>query len=331
MPFIETLPVDEGTAQWPMWSTTARVVITDPERLADARAVVADVCAEVERAASRFQQDSEVSQLADRGAHRQPVSDVLAALVAVALDAAGDTDGAVTPALGSVLCDLGYDRDWTQLRRTPAGEVGAHLTVRTVPDWRDITLETCGEGNGRRNLLTVPKGVLLDLGSTAKAWAADEAAHRVAAEIGCGVLVALGGDLAMAGPVPAGGWVVLVHDGDAATATTVQVHGPGGVATSSTSSRRWWTNGRMLHHLIDPVTARPARSRWRTATVVAPDCVTANTCATATLVLGDRGEAWLRRQQLPARLVSDDGNVRTLSGWPVEGLARTERRQDCAP
>ena len=46
-----------------------------------------------------------------------------------------------------------------------------------------------------------PGGVVLDLGATAKALAADRAARaRVAAATGCGVLVNLGGDIADRGP-----------------------------------------------------------------------------------------------------------------------------------
>ena len=58
--------------------------------------------------------------------------------------------------------------------------------------------------------LTVP-GVRLDL-ATAKAWAADQAAARLAAELGGGILVSLGGDISVAGQAPAGGWPVRVQD-----------------------------------------------------------------------------------------------------------------------
>ena len=68
------------------------------------------------------------------------------------------------------------------------------ITVADVPGWREVHLE------GR--LLTMPEGVQLDLGATAKAWAADRSAARIAERLGCGVLVSLGGDIAVAGPPP---------------------------------------------------------------------------------------------------------------------------------
>ena len=66
---------------------------------------------------------------------------------------------------------------------------------------------------GEGDLLTVPEGVLLDLGATAKAVAADLAADVVASRTGSGVLVELGGDIATRGAHPAGGWQILVDDG----------------------------------------------------------------------------------------------------------------------
>jgi thiamine biosynthesis lipoprotein len=33
MPLRELLPIGPGTAQWPVWGTTARLVVTDPDQL----------------------------------------------------------------------------------------------------------------------------------------------------------------------------------------------------------------------------------------------------------------------------------------------------------
>ena len=52
---------------------------------------------------------------------------------------------------------------------------------------------------------------------TAKAYAADRAARDAATAAGCGVLVSLGGDVAVAGSCPPGGWTVRLAD-DASTA-----------------------------------------------------------------------------------------------------------------
>jgi thiamine biosynthesis lipoprotein len=162
---------------------------------------------------------------------------------------------------------------------------------------------------------------MLDVGATAKALATDRAAGRIAAALDCGVLVGLGGDIAVAGPVPPGGWRVLVADdhtqSDPASGQGVTINS-GGLATSGTARRRWQRGGRVVHHIVDPRTGVPATG-WRTVTVAAGTCVDANTASTAAVVLGAAAPAWLAERRLPARLVADDGTVCPVAGWPADG------------
>jgi thiamine biosynthesis lipoprotein len=138
--------------------------------------------------------------------------------------------------------------------------------------------------------------------------------------LGTGVLVGLGGDVATAGPAPAGGWQVLVQDQPDDPAARVTL-GPGdAVATSSTVSRAWSRGDRRLHHIVDPRTGQPAQAPWRSVTVAARSCVAANTASTASLVHDDAA-AWLTGLGLPARLVGDGGRTRTLNAWPEEEAA----------
>lgn len=306
MAFVETLPVDASTAQWELWSTTARVVVTDPAAVAEARAVVTELTDAVDLAASRFRVDSELSRLAGHDGRPRVLSSLLAELVGASLAAARRTDGAVTPTVGTALSDLGYDRDWSLVA---AGGTGVRLVVSRAPRWEDVTLD------GRR--LTMPPGTTLDLGATAKAWTADRAAAQVADRLGVGVLVGLGGDIATAGPGPDGGWRVLVRDQPDDPSVTVGLPAGAAIATSSTRQRRWRSAGRELHHIVDPATCLPAPEVWRSVTVAAPDCVTANTLTTAALVRGDAAVAWLRGQGMPTRLIATDGTVVLLNNWPA--------------
>jgi thiamine biosynthesis lipoprotein len=88
------------------------------------------------------------------------------------------------------------------------------------------------------------------------------------------------------------------------------------VATSSTVSREWRADGREMHHVPDPLRGLPVSRDWRSATVVAPDCVTAHTWSTAALVEGTGATETLGELGYPARLVSADRTVRLLGGWP---------------
>jgi thiamine biosynthesis lipoprotein len=310
MPFQETVPVDGATAQWSLWSTTARLVVSDPAARDEAQGIVAEVAAAVDQACSRFRTDSELSQLGD---HRGTVtvSPLLAELVGTALDAARRTGGLVTPTLGRALCDLGYDRDWPAMRSTARS---ARMVVHRAPRWDDVRLDGTE--------LTVPPGVQLDLGSTAKAWTADRAAGSVANRLGVGVLVGLGGDLATAGPGPAGGWRVLVRDHHDDPSVVVALPAGAAIATSSTRSRRWRSGGREVHHVLDPATCQPVAGVWRCITVAARDCVTANTLSTAALVQGPRAVSWLQGRGLPARLIRADASVTVVNHWPADVTAR---------
>jgi FAD:protein FMN transferase len=304
---------DVAVAQWSVWSTTARLVMTDTTVLAAARAAVEAELARVERACSRFRPDSELATVYQAKGAPVIVSERLAALVAAAIDAAEQTDGDVDPTVGVAMRSLGYDRDIEELPPPGAGR-GQALVVTPAPGWRMVRLDG--------TTLSVPSGIELDLGATAKAWTADYCANLVSRWYGTGVLVSLGGDIATAGPAPSGGWRVLVQDRPGDPAATVCLPAGAAMASSSTVSRSWGSGGRVLHHVLDPRSGLPAPPVWRTVTVAAQTCLTANTITTAALVRGARAPAWLRQLGAPARLVSRAGEVLTLGGWPRERADR---------
>ncbi|MGD9959068.1 FAD:protein FMN transferase [Nocardioides sp.] len=297
-----------AAVDWQVWSTQARLVVTRPEVLAEACAMVQDLLADIDVAASRFRPDSEICNLTQS---RATLSPILADLLAVALDAAEHSGGAVDPTVGATLCDLGYDRDVAELDLDGSRAV---VRVRRVPGWRALDLA------GTR--LTWPEGIELDLGATAKARAADLAASLVATSFDTGVLVSLGGDIASAGPAPAGDWQVAIRDGEDEPAAHIALPAGGAVATSSTLRRTWRRGQTRMHHVIDPATALPAEPVWRTVSVVGRTCVEANTASTATIVKGSGGRAWLAMRGLPARLVDTAGGVHLLGGWPAEDADR---------
>jgi thiamine biosynthesis lipoprotein len=289
---------------WPLWSTVARLVVLEEDALFPARALVDAHLAEVDEAANRFRDDSEISRLAGAPDDRHVLSPVLAELLRAALAVAELTQGAVDPTVGSAMRQLGYDRD---LRLVLEDGTPVRAEVRPVPGYRRVRL------TGQQ--LEMPPGVELDLGATAKAEAADQAAAMVHERLGVGVLVSLGGDIATAGPAPRDGWQVLVQDTDDVPAR-IGLPSGAAVATSSTRTRRWRRGGEQLHHIVDPGTGLPAAPFWRSVTVVAGSCLAANAAATAAIVRGRAAEEWLREIGATARLVRHDGALRTTDSWP---------------
>jgi len=295
--------------------TTVTVATADADVLDTVLNIVSTDVAALDRAASRFRADSELAALHEAGGAPVEVSDTLLVALQEALDAAALTGGLLDPTIGEALERCGYDRDFADV--SPSGPP---LTIRfaRVPGWRGVRLDPV------RHTAAVPAGVRIDLGATAKAGCADRSAARAAAVTGCGVLVNLGGDIAVAGEAPPGGWSIRVADrhdaGPDDQGVTIAI-ASGGLATSGTSARRWQRGGELLHHVINPATGRPAEPCWRTVTVAASSCLLANIGSTAAVVLGPSAPRWLADRNLHARLVAEDGSVTGVAGWPRDALA----------
>lgn len=316
--------------------------VTEPLWLPRASAILARELDAIDRACSRFRPDSDLTRVnMHAGGRPVPVAPLLVEALRVALRAAELTDGDVDPTVGGALTLAGYDRDFWQMLEQEDGSGWAVAEASAgggrlgnQPRGGSCTPPTliARRLNGHRavaldamcSTVRIPRGVMLDLGATAKAWAADRGARAVWEAARCGVLVGLGGDIATAGGAPAGGWRIHVTDdhrsGPDAPGQTVTI-ADGGLATSSVAVRRWQRGRQTMHHIIDPASGAPARGPWRTVSIAAADCTDANIAATAALVRGERAPAWLDALGLPARLVAHDGAVLRLGDWPLAGSA----------
>jgi FAD:protein FMN transferase len=306
---------DPRGAAWEALGSTVVVRLTDPGALRRARVEIETELDAIDRACSRFRPDSELSRVNSAAGRPVVVGSLLIEALEVALRAAEVTEGDVDPTVGRALELAGYDRDWRLLAPPQGKPEPPVITARVHTGWRTVDLDR------HTSSVRVPRGVTLDLGATAKAWAADRAARAAARTCGCGVLVSLGGDIATCGPAPAGGWKIHVTDDHrselSAPGQTISILS-GGLATSSTAVRRWSHDGHTMHHVIDPRTGSPARTLWRTVSVAAADCTEANIATTAALIRGPNALAWLAALGLHARLVSNDGAITTIGGWPSE-------------
>ena len=307
------MSVVPASLRLPALGTTAVLAVTDPHVLTPAHEVLVRELDAIDRACSRFRADSELARVNAASGEEVRVSPLLFEALTAALAAAAASAGLVDPTIGRTLRLAGYDNTFSVVRDRD-GRLVRPTFVRD-PDWRTVELD-----EARRTVRT-PKDVELDLGATAKALASDRIARLALAETGAGVLVSLGGDIAVAGEPPAGGWSIRIAEDHAKPLDTP---GPavaitsGGLATSGTTVRRWATTAGRLHHIVDPRTGRPASAHWRTVTVAAASCVDANTASSAAIILAEDGPSWLAAHGLPARLVRYDGFTNNVSGWPAE-------------
>lgn len=292
--------------------TTAALFVTDTEQLPRGRAILEEELAAIDLACSRFRPDSELSRVNRAAGSVLPVSELFLEAVQVGLDGARATGGLVDPTVGRAMGAIGYDRDFESIGRPAASKAprGAGFSS----DWTSVRVDHDA------GTVEVPPGAALDLGATAKALAADRAARRIHDALGGGVLVSLGGDISTAGTAPAGGWIIRVADDHAG-----RIGGPGqsvtitdgGLATSSTTVRRWATDAGDRHHIVDPRTGSSATEVWRTVSVAGSSCVDANVASTAAIVQGPTAPGWLAQLDLPSRLVARTGKVVRVAGWPA--------------
>lgn len=294
---------------WTALGSDVVVAATDPEQIERARSIVADALEAVNDTCSRFRPDSELSRVNARAGDEVQISPPLCEIIGAALDAAALTDGLCDPTVGPALVAAGYDATFAAV---PTEGPALKLDARPVPGWQQVHLDRT------RCRLRMPAAVQLDVGAIGKAWAADRAASIAADVTGCGVLVSCGGDVAVRGEAPAGGWPVEVSEvGPGQGHAAMVMVDTGGLATSGTLARRWRRGGVTLHHIIDPRRGVPADTPWLAVSATGRRCVDANRATTAAIVLGHDAPRWLDQRGISARLVGRDGTVVRTGDWPA--------------
>lgn len=293
-----------------MMASEAHVVLVDaPEHLGrEARRQLE----RLEGIWSRFLPTSDITRLNTRSGRAVVVDPDTLTLVATMVQAWRQTAHRYDPTFLPALVACGYGTSIDDPTRVTA--LAEH--ARSGGDLDAVDIDVAA------SIVTLPAGMAIDPGGIGKGLAADLVVARLLAAGAAGALVAIGGDLAMAGrPSSTRGWQVAVErpEPDAPVLGTLAVSG-GGVATSSTRSRRWRHGGEARHHVIDPVTAGVSGSDLAAVTVVAATGWLAEAHATAALLAGSDGVLdHLDRHGLAGVAVSTDGHVLASPG--LSGLA----------
>lgn len=262
---------------------------------------------------SRFDPDSELSRLNADPEPSRMSSRITAGAVSAAIHAAERSGGLVDPTLIGAVEAAGYvasrrhvqpaslrDALRAAPRRRPAAPSHSGL-------WRAVSVS---DREIRR-----PPGVRLDLGGSAKGFAADRAAASLSAQ---GMFaVDAGGDIVLGGVSGTPRRITVAHPLDDRPALEFDLVA-GAVATSGIGTRIWRTGSGFAHHILDPATGRPAWTGVIQATAIASTGLEAETLAKTALLLGpDRGMRVL--EPSGGALVLDDGQV--LIAGPLRARA----------
>lgn len=293
---------------WQALGTYVQLSVSDPDMAAAAERRARALLALVDWSCSRFRADSELNRVNTGAGTWVRVDPLLVAATVAAVEAAGHTDGIVHPLLGRVMVALGYDATFTALQ--PGRVAGVRVNPPPLDAWRAIEWDA--------DAIRIPTGTALDLGATAKAWAADLISRTIAEQEHTNVVLSLGGDVALAtGESIPTWWPIAVSERLEGEPDAEVALAWGGLATSSTRLRRWTVGGTSHHHLVDPRTGASAMTRWRTVSATGPSATAANTASTAAVVLGGDAVEWLTGRAVAARLVAEDGAVEVTPGWPA--------------
>jgi thiamine biosynthesis lipoprotein len=136
--------------------------------------------------------------------------------------------------------------------------------------------------------------IQLNFSAIAKGYASDVIASLFEREGIDNYMIEIGGEIAASGKNPHGDcWQIGINKPeDNSTGmtnkieTVVQLCNKCGLATSGNYKNFYVKNGKKYAHTIDPKTGYPSQQNILSATIVAPDCMTADAYATAFMALG---------------------------------------------
>ncbi|MGB6057430.1 MAG: FAD:protein FMN transferase [Microthrixaceae bacterium] len=263
---------------------------------------------------SRFIPTSDVSRINTGAGQAVEVAPETILLIETMRQAWGDTQGRYDPTTLPVLMSHGY----AVSKCDPAR--------RTVLPGGPYRLGAMGEIGVDRvgSTVTLPVGVAIDPGGIGKGLAADLAVASLLSGGACGALVSIGGDLRVDGEPPEStGWRINIEHAEPTDRPLCQVTvDRGGVATSSTRTRRWNHNGRVRHHVIDPFSGTEADTDLAAVTVFSTSGWQAEAFATAA-ILGSSANVldYLDSHDLTGLAITTEGTV--LLTHDLDGLVPT--------
>jgi FAD:protein FMN transferase len=266
----------------PQMGVPFRIVLYAPDEVAARKAARAafDRVAELNESMSDYETDSELNQLSRTSGQgvAVKVSDDLWKVLELAQDLAKKTDGAFDVTVGSAVIH------WRRARRTGKLPDPERLAAAA----RAVGYQKMRLNPGNKTVeLLVPR-MKLDLGGIAKGYAIDEAMKTLRAHGIDSALISGGGDMALGDPPPGReGWMIEIAPLDLPDAPPQQyvLLTRAALATSGDVFQRLEIDGKRYSHIVDPRTGIGLTDH-SLLTVIAQDCTTADSLATAASVLG---------------------------------------------
>ncbi len=277
------------------------IIVNDPGSLLGIEQAV-ELVERLETRWSRFLPDSDITRINDGAGAPAMVAPETITLIQTMQTAWNLTQGRYDPTTLPILVANGYEAS----RVNPASTTSLRPGATHSGALDQILVDPI------RSTVTIPPGTALDAGGIGKGLAADMVVDLLLTTGAAGALVSIGGDLTVGGSAPeAEGWRVDIERGGPDGTTLCQTMiDSGGVATSSTRSRRWDHGGRERHHVIDPATGAQSDTDLAAVTVFARSGWRAEAFATAAILAGSRSVIdFLDSHELSGIAVTDHGEA----------------------
>lgn len=302
---LETLPKQTRVGYYLDTVVTLTAYTDRPELLDQAL----ETCGELEAMLSRTIEGSDVWKINHAEGKTVTVSPETAEILRTALEVSRLSGGAfdITVAPVSVLWDFKSGD-----RTVPDAETIAKAAA--LVDYRKIRMD----GND----VTLPAGMMIDLGGIAKGYIADAVKEKLHRQGIQSAILSFGGNIVAIGLKPGGAeWRVGIQDIDKPTGTTmlVSLNFGGSTVTSGIYERGFEKDGVYYHHILSAADGWPVQNELASVTIFSESSMWGDALATAAFALGtEKGAALIEQIDGTEALFIDRG--RAVSG--TSGVAR---------
>lgn len=256
-----------------------------------------------ERSFSRFIPKSELTQLNRLAGLRFEITTEFENLLRTAKGLSQQTGGLYNPFILPALQQAGYRRS-----AVPGYENDA------VDDYSRRRMATIDELKIGKNWAEIPTNTALDIGGCGKGYLADKLSEMLISLGENNFRLSLGGDIATCGADENGNnWLINIQDANNLSGSLEQmIKCPVerfAIATSGTFRRKTQAAGWDWHHIIDPISLRPANTDIRLATVCSGSAVEADVLASCAVIVGSvKALAFLREHNASSALLQAQNN-----------------------
>ena len=235
-----------------------------------------ELCGEYENLLSRTIEGSDVWRLNHADGKTVTVSDETADILRTAIEIGEKSDGAFDITIAPVSTIW----DFTSGKQIVPDAETIEEAVRLV-DFRKIRMD----GND----VTLPAGMMIDLGGIAKGYIADAVRQNLEAAGIKSAILSFGGNIVAIGMKPDGSpWKVGIQDIDEPTGKSMMVslNYGGSTVTSGIYERGFTVDGVTYHHILSNRTGWPVQNGLASVTIFSDSSMIGDALSTAVFALG---------------------------------------------